>query len=190
MINCFNLLNKIILLLLLLCSCASYSQIEEGQNFCVETKGASYFPLHYNSKKKLRWGSTFYYETNEGTKEFNGKSYIEFKQEWEDKNVALLYLREENGVIYQYEKDLNSETIRYDPAFEKGHTWKGANGKSEYKIISFEGKLRTPYCKEYTNLLVIAAKVDYGSFNFFYMKGHGYIGAAKEGKLISCETPE
>lgn len=182
-------MNKIITVFLLLLSYTSYSQIEEGQKFCDETKDASYFPVSKSLNKKIRWGNTFYIEATEGTQVIDGKMYFEFKQEWEDKNVALLYLREENGVVYQYEKEYKAETIRYDKNFKKGDSWKGADGKSKYQIISYNGELKTPYC-EYKNLLVIEATVDYGHFKFYYRRGFGYIGATIDGKLNSCMTPE
>ncbi|WP_300567747.1 hypothetical protein [Flavobacterium sp.] len=181
-------MKKIVLLLLTLFSCISYSQISEGQYFCDETKDGSYFPLSID-KKKILWFSTFYLETKTETKIINGKTYIEYKQDWDKSNSSLMYLREENGVIYEYDSEEKNEDVRYDPKFEKGHQWKTADGKSEYEIIAFDGKLKTPYC-DYKDLLVIHAKMGYGEYNFYYFKGHGYIGATKNDKLISCVTPK
>ena len=58
-----------------------------------------------------------------------------------------------------------------------------------YKIITYDGKLKTPYC-EYKNLLVIEAKMKSVTFNFYYLRGHGYIGATQDNKLISYISPE
>lgn len=181
-------MNKILILFLALFSSVSYSQITEGQKFCEESKDASFFPLQID-KKKILWGKTFYFETKNQTKILNGKTYIEFKQEWNKASTDLLYLREENGIIYQYDPCCKNETIRYNPQYKIGYTWKTVNNENEYKVVSYDGKLQTPYC-EYQNLLVIKAKMKYGTFNFYYLKGHGYIGATQDEKLISCVSPE
>lgn len=179
--------NYISIALCMLFSIISFSQLKEGQTFCTETKDGSYFPLTM-SEKIIYWSDTYYTETKSGTKDINGKLYHEFKQTWEGNNISTFYLREENGVVYQYEDCCKEETIRFDKNFKKGYTWKTVDGMSEYKIISYEGKLNTPYCK-YDNLLVIEAKITNGIFNFYYSKGHGYIGATKEGNILSCVAP-
>jgi hypothetical protein len=180
-------MKKILVLFLIFYSYASYSQLYEGQKFCEESKGYSFFPLEI-AKKKILWYTTFYCETKNETKVINGKTYIEFKQDWENSESSILYLREEKGIVYEYESCCENETVRYDPSFTVGHNWKSVDGKSEYKIIAYDGKLKTPYC-DYENLLVIDAKMLYGSFTFYYLKGHGYIGATKDNKLVSCVTP-
>lgn len=179
--------NSISIALCMLFSIISFSQLKEGQIFCNEIKDGSYFPLT-KSEKIIYWSDTYYTETKSGAKNINGKLYQEFKQTWEGNNVSTFYLREENGVVYQYEECCKEETIRFDNTFKKGHTWKTAEGMSEYTIISYKGKLDTPFCK-YENLLVVEAKIINGVFNFYYLKGHGYIGATKEGKIISCAAP-
>ena len=181
-------MHKLLLFFLVLTGSVSYSQQFEGQNFCEATKDASYFPLAI-TKKKILWKNTFYFETQHATKTINGKNYIAFQQEWKEGNSDLLYLREENGIVYQYDDCCEVETIRYNPQFTIGHTWKTADQTREYKVIAYDGKLRTPFC-DYQNLLVIEAKMDYGHYNFYYLKGHGYIGATQNGQLISCVTPK
>ncbi|AUC74942.1 hypothetical protein [Olleya sp. Bg11-27] len=178
--------NSLILLFLLI-SIQSFAQYYEGQNFCDELIDKSFFPIDIKEKKIL-WTNTYYAETKNGTKEINGKTYVEFLQKWKGNNTDKLYLREENGVIYQYEQCCEQETIRFDETFEKDHSWKTADALGEYKILTFIGKLKTPFC-EYENLMIIEAKLESGNFNFYYQRGHGYIGATVENKLISCETP-
>lgn len=180
-------MKKIAVLFVIFFSYTSYSQLYEGQRFCEESKGYSYFPLEI-AKKKILWYNTFYIETTNSTKVINGKTYIEFNQEWKDSQSDIFYLREENGIVYEYDSCCENETVRYDPSFTVGHTWKSVSGKNEYQIIAYNGKLETPFCN-YENLLVIEAKMFYGSFTFYYLKGHGYIGATKDNKLISCVTP-
>lgn len=172
----------------MLISCISYSQLFEGQKFCEESKDYSYFPLEI-TKKKILWSKTFYFETKEQTKVINEKTYIEIKQKWDNSNSDLLYFREENGIIYKYESCCEDETVVYNPKFEIGQTWKSADQKNEYKLISYNGTLKTLFC-EYQNLLVIEAKMTYGSYNFYYLRGHGYIGATQNDKLISCVSPK
>lgn len=182
-------MNKL-LLFLILCGNILFAQIGEGQKFCSETKGGSYFPIDdFNAKKKIFWAKTFYVETKEGSKTFNGKVYTEFKQLWENGEVATLYMREQDGVVYQYLEELKKDVIRYNAKFKVGDEWFSSDGKDRYKIISYLGELRTPYC-EYKGLLVVEANVTYGKFKFYYLKGQGYIGATKDEILISCLTPE
>lgn len=181
-------MTKIFILFLAFFTSVTYSQLFEGQKFCEESKDESFFPLLIY-KKKILWKNTFYFEIKSETKILNGKTYTAFKQEWDKDSTDLLYLREENGIVYQYDQCCENETVRYNPQFKTGHTWKSVNNKNEYHILTYDGKLRTPYC-EYQNLLVITAKMTYGTYNFYYLKGHGYIGATQDDKLISCVSPE
>ena len=178
---------SLVLILSLLAVIETFSQIKEGQNFCDQTKDGSYFPLVLN-EKKFFWEETHYVETKNGTKELNGKTYIEYLQKWKGGTTSTLYLREKNGVVYQYEECCKQETIRYDEKFKKGHTWKTADNLGQYKILTFKGTLKTPFC-EYKNLMVIQADLKNGTFKFYYLKGHGYIGATINDKIISCVTP-
>nr|WP_315223815.1 hypothetical protein [uncultured Flavobacterium sp.] len=183
-------MKKLVLFFLMITACPAFSQISEGQKFCEETKEGPYFPVSLiNFNKKVFWYTDFYKETKEEVKIINGITYTQLKQEWNNGKSSLLYYREENGVVLQYDEDMKKETVRYDNSFPEGHIWKAANGKDHFKILSYKGELRTPYC-EYKNLLVIDAHVSYGHFNFYYLKGHGYIGATKDGKIVSCISPE
>lgn len=182
-----KLLKKIYLLLLLNSIYFSEAQIKEGQDFCSEINNESYFPLSID-KKKILWYNTFYTETKGNNIEIKGKKYTEFKQEWEDKSTSIIYLREENGVVIEYDKSTEKETIRFDPNFEIKYQWISNNFYKNYKILSYNGELKTPFCK-YTNLLVIEASTTDSVYQFYYFKGHGYIGATKNGKIISCVTP-
>ncbi|MBW1299012.1 hypothetical protein [Aquimarina litoralis] len=180
-------MKKIIVSLLLIISFTATAQFKEGQNFCDESKDKSYFPLALN-EKKIFWADTYYTEIKKGTKEIDGKVYIEFHQKWKNNTVVKLYLREENGIVYQYEECCEQETIRYDPNFLKGYTWNTADGLGEYQILSYKGKLKTPFCK-YGNLMVIQANLKSGKYKFYYRRGHGYVGATFENEVISCVTP-
>ncbi|WP_298503648.1 hypothetical protein [uncultured Maribacter sp.] len=179
--------NKLLLSLFILISLLSNAQLREGQNFCDESPEGNYFPLSLN-KKNILWADTYYTEDKIGTKIINGKTYLEFKQNWKNIAPTTLFLRKENNVVYQYEECCKKETIRYDSNFKKDHLWKSADGLREYKIVSYKGKLKTPYCS-YKNLLVINAKLSFGEFKFYYLKGHGYIGATENNKLVSCISP-
>ncbi len=176
-----------LLLLFIVFPVCSSGQFTEGQNFCNESIDAGYFPI-LNHDKYILWSDTYYTEVNNGPKEIKGKVYTEFIQKWKTGNSHKLYLREENGVVYQFEECCDEETVRYDEKFDKGHIWNTASGHAQYKILSFTGTLSTPFC-EYENLLVIEADLKDGIFQFYYLKGHGYVGATIEGKTISCVTP-
>jgi hypothetical protein len=179
---------KIILVTLLLIHFSSFSQLKQGQQFCDERQDDDYFSIKIQ-KKIIFWANTYYIETIEGEKEINGNKYSVFRQVWEDKTVSLLYLREDNGVIYQFEDGFEKETIRYDKKYKIGYSWKTIDGKGNYKITSYSGHLKTPYCS-YNNLLVIEADLEFGKYKFYYYKGFGYIGATKNDKIISCLSPE
>lgn len=181
-------MKKIFFIIIVLFNLKSYSQIEEGQDFCSPNEKGNYFPISIE-KKKIIWKNTYYIETINGKKTFNGKEYTEIKQEWENQQADFIYLREEKNVVYQYEKSSNKETIRYNKDFKIGDKWKNAENTTEYEIITFSGELKTPFC-EYKNLLVIQAKIGATTYVFYYLKGHGYIGATINEKLASCVTPK
>jgi hypothetical protein len=177
----------IIIFLVLTSSFFSLAQ-KEGQSFCDGDSTESYFPL-LESKKIIVWGNTYYTEKKTGMKELNNKIYIEYTQTWESGDIAYLYLRKENGIIYQYEENTEDETIRLPHNFGVGDSWKTASNEASYEVISKEGKLKTPICN-YSNLLVLKSTFKNGSFTFYYLKGHGYVAATVNNKLISFVTPK
>ncbi len=180
---------KLILLSLALIICFQLSAQKEGQEFCSEYESKNYFPLSI-SKKKLHWYNAFYFEKVIGKKKINGKEYIEYSQNWKDGDIDSLFLREENGIVYQYEECCNSETVRFNSKFKKGNTWKTADEKTTYTIESLNGTLETPYCN-YKNLLVIKGEFIGVTYNFYYKKGYGYVGATNiNNDLISWVSPE
>lgn len=176
------------LITILLMSLFGFSQ-KEGQDFC---KGdfidGAYFELA-PMKKKIFWYNTYYFEECLGTKDINGIKYLEYKQTWKNGNSDLLYLRNDKGEVFQFEKGFQKETIRFDPKFKVDYVWDKADKTAVYTIKSFEGRLVTPYCK-YENLLIIEAKYANVTYEFYYLKGLGYIGATQNNKLVSYITPE
>ncbi|WP_299123430.1 hypothetical protein [uncultured Winogradskyella sp.] len=161
---------------------------KEGQSFCGGDNTEAYFPL-LESKKIIVWGNTYYTEKKTGIKELNDKTYIEYTQTWESGDIAYLYLRKENGIIYQYEENTEDETIRLPHNFDIGDSWKTASKEGSYEIISKEGKLKTPICN-YSNLLVLKSIFKNGNFTFYYLKGYGYVAATVNDNLISFVTPK
>lgn len=180
-------MKKAFLSFFLFLSFSIFSQTE-GQDFCNGLDNGSYFPLNI-TKKKIYWYNTFYYETFKGEKFMKGKKYIEFEQKWEDGTIDILFLRNENGNVYQYDECCEVETVRFLNEMHIGFTWRNAEEKIEYTYISNEGKLKTPFCA-YKNLLVLRAKYVDAVYDFFYLKGLGYVGATENGKLISGITPK
>jgi hypothetical protein len=161
----------------------------EGQNFCSEFESDHYFPLDIH-KKKLTWYDLSYFESKTSVKILNGKEYTSFAQEWNSGETDYLYLREENGIIYQYEKCCDIETIRYDPKLKINESWFTADKKTKYTITTKNATLRTPYCN-YRNLMVIKAEMSNVTFKFYYKKGYGYIGATdNDNNLISFASPD
>ena len=155
----------IITLLLVFTTSFNYNGVGEN-DICKEVVDGLYFPININ-EKKIIWKDTYYFENNKGKVRIQNKSYTKFEQVWEKNFKATLYLREKNGVVYQYETCCEKETIRYDPDFEVKYKWKTADKKQKYKVISYDGELKTPNCS-YKNLLVISAKMTYGNYNFYY----------------------
>lgn len=175
------------LIILLFISSTMFGQ-NEGQSFCEGDINESYFPISIK-KKKVIWQNTFYLEIQSGEKNINGVLYSSFEQLWEGQERYTLYLREENGVIYQYEECCKDESIRYNPTFDVGYSWKTADQNVEYTIESLKGTLKTPYCN-YENLLVLESKFVNGTFKFYYLKGFGYVGTTIDNELISFVSPE
>ncbi|WP_299208507.1 hypothetical protein [uncultured Dokdonia sp.] len=160
---------------------------KEGQTFCEVYEEDSYFPITIKTKKIL-WKDTYYMEEIIGKKTREGKEYVEYAQTWEEGTVSFMYLREENGVIYQFEECCDTETIRFDPSFTKGHTWKTADQKARYTLLTFEETLKTPFCN-YEDLIVIKLEAGTLVYKFYYKKGYGYVGTKQEGILISGVAP-
>ncbi|MFD2562153.1 hypothetical protein [Aquimarina rubra] len=164
-----------------------YSQ-KEGQSFCGGDVTGSYFPLSVK-KKKLVWGNTFYFETKKEEKVIDGKKYIKYEQAWENGQKVEMLLREELGTVFQYEPDGSDETLRYNSLHKAGDSWLTSDKEAKYTIVSYDGKLATPYCK-YKKLMVLEGKFKENTFLFYYLKGYGYVGATLEDELISFATPE
>ena len=175
-----------ILLGLILITSVTHAQ-KEGQTFCEAYAEDSYFPLSIKVKK-IFWQDTYYTEKRLETKTINGKEYIGFSQLWKEGNSDTMYLREENGIVYQYEECCETETVRFDPSFKEGHTWTTVDKGVTYTIDTLNGTLKTPFC-EYKNLIVIDFKLTTFQCKFYYKKGYGYIGATFKDTLISCVTP-
>lgn len=177
-----------LLIITLLFSLFSFGQ-KEGQNFCKgDYPNGFYFELAV-LKKKIYWFDTYYFEERIGTKEINGKNYFEYKQTWKDGSSDLLYLRYDGDKVLQFVDGFKEETIRYDAHYKIGDAWENVQKEGVYTIKSFEGKLLTPYCN-YEGLLIIEAKYETVTYNYYYLRGLGYVGATKNNALISYITPE
>jgi hypothetical protein len=162
---------------------------KEGQNFCTGNNiYGEYFDFSIK-EKKIFWYKTYYIEKQIGTKTINGKNYFEYSQIWESGDSDILYLRTENSSILEYDTKLNIETIRFDSNFNLDYSWQKMDKTVLYTIKSFNASLITPFCK-YENVLSIEAKYEKVTYNFYYLKGFGYVGATKNDKLISYVTPE
>jgi hypothetical protein len=164
------------------------SSQKEGQSFCDGDKYGEYFPLNVY-KKKIYWYGTYYFETNKGVKNRNDKKYIEFVQEWENGEKSTIYFRFEKNEVLMFEECCEKETLRFSNDMKVNDEWSNVEKDITYKIISFSESLSTPICK-YSNLLVIRAIYQDITFDFYYLKGFGYVGATKDEKLISYATPE
>jgi len=176
----------LVLFMLFIASINSYSQ-KEGQIFCDGDPSEDYFSL-LDSKKYIVWQNTYYTEEKIGEKEVNKTIYSEYSQTWETGQVVHVLLRDHKGTVYQYEEELNKETVRLPKKVKKGKTWKTADGLVTYEIVSLTGELKTPVC-DYKNLLVLKSTFQNGVFVFYYQKGYGYIGATKDDVLISFVIP-
>lgn len=178
-----NLLMKYLLFLFFLTT-TTYAQ-KEGQNFCKGTTDGSYFPLDIQ-KKKIVWYNTYYYETLEGDKMLKGKTYVAFKQQWQDGSNSMIYFREANGKVLQYEECCSAETIRWKQSLKKGENWQNEDKKDTvlYTLLSEDAVLKTPYC-HYTGLMALQAQYAKSTYVFYYLRGLGYVGATKDGNVIS-----
>jgi len=114
---------------------------------------------------------------------------LEYKQTWKNGSVDLMYLRQDESKVLEYEEGFDTETTRFSSQFEEGYSWRKVDKTAVYTILSYDGKLKTPYC-DYDKLLVIEAKYKTITFEFYYLKGLGYIGATQNDTLVSYITPE
>lgn len=181
-------MKNILILAVFLIVLKGYSQ-KEGQSFCDGIPDGKYLPLDV-AKKKIFWGNTYYFEKmEEGTKKFHGQKYNVFSQEWKDGTKDLLFLREENGTVYQYREECGKEYILLDSK-NVGQEWENSCKVFKRKIISFDAEFKTRYC-HYKNLLALESSYDDGVvYVFYYQKGYGYVGASQGDKVISCVSPE
>ncbi|WP_299336790.1 hypothetical protein [uncultured Psychroserpens sp.] len=99
-----------------------------------------------------------------------------------------MFLRADDGVIYQYEDCCKEDTVRLTANTKVGQTWQTADKLSTYEIIALDGTLDTPVCN-YEGLLVLKSTFKNGTFTFYYQKGYGYVGATIDDQLISFVIP-
>ncbi len=155
-----------------------------NQNLDTEmSQDKGYFPLDIE-KKIIHFGGYDYEEYMSGTKVIGNKQYTEYTQRWEAGNETQLYLRKENGKVLQYEECCDEDTIRYDESFLVGDTWLTVDSKTRYTIVTYDGKLDTPFFN-YEKLLVIKAELSNTIYHFYYKKDYGYVGATQNNKLVS-----
>ncbi len=159
----------------------------EGQSFCDGNPEANFF-VFFTGKKYVVWQDTYYIEHAKSTKTLNKNEYVEFEQTWENGAVYQLYIREDDGTIFQYEDCCDEDTVRLPAEIKEGAIWQTADELSNYQILTTSGTLKTPFC-EYKNLLVLKATFKNGVFNFYYQRGYGYIGCTVDGQLISYVSP-
>ena len=179
---------KNLILITLLLFCFSTFAQKSGQVFCEGERTESYFTL-LSADKIIYWYDTYYVEKKVGLKTINGKEYIEYSQTWEKGFVATLYLRQENGNTYQYEECCNEETLRFNDNFKVGDKWKTADKLVEYEILETNVSLKTPVC-DYKDLVKLKYTTKDTYFDFYYLKGFGYVGASVDGNLISCASAD
>lgn len=158
---------------------------KEGQSFCDGDDTQGYFKL-LTWPKAVVWYGTHYNESVAGEKVLQGETYKVYVQEWEDGTKHTLYMREKEGRTLQYYKETKKEAVRFDDAFALGHQWQGHEVR--YKVRSHTEELLTPVCR-YRNLMAIEAAYPKMTYVFYYLKGFGYVGATKDGNLISFVVP-
>lgn len=177
-------MKKTIIFLLLIFTTATFAQ-KEGQNYCEGDNTEGYFYLSTFNKIVL-WFNTYYNETLEGEQVFNNTNYKVYVQEWEDGDKDTLYMREEGSRVLQYHKELDKEVVRFDSNFTLQNKWKLIDCKN--RLLSFQETLVTPVCR-YKNLMAIEATYEHTTYIFYYLRGFGYVGATKNGQLVSCVVP-
>ncbi|MCF4100051.1 hypothetical protein L1I30_00085 [Gillisia sp. M10.2A] len=160
----------------------------EAQSICTDITSGQYFPLNIK-KKKIIWNDTYYFETLIDTVEIQNKIYTEFIKEWENGNTETIFIRYEDGMVRKFEKCCEYDTTILPVEIEEGAVWLNADYKLKHEILSLAGTLKTPFCN-YKNLLVVEVLTrDFKGYNYYYKKGYGYVGATKNGKLVSYLSP-
>lgn len=158
----------------------------EGQSFCDGNPQGDWFTLW--PVKKILWGDTFYKDFKIGTKVISGASWEVFVQEWKDGDRDTLYFRKEGSKTYEYYEKTGLRVLRLDEQAREGDTWKGKD--RSYRVLSTNATFHTRYCW-YSHLLALEARFDDGAtYTFYYLRGFGYVGAGRDGKIISCVVPE
>jgi hypothetical protein len=146
-----------------------------GQDdFCSKKFDDSFYPLVVGQEKNLTWGESNYVEKVTGTREIDGVTYYEFKQDFGKGTSYDLLLRKQNDTVYLYDDSVKKENILLIARPEKGVSWHSG------KVIETEGFFETPYC-DYNNLLVVEYKYSSGTKEKrYYKKGLGLVAVTSK----------
>ena len=158
----------------------------EGQSFCDGDTSKEYFTLQ-EFPKYIIWYNTLYTETKIHNTVIAGKEYNTYVQEWVSGRKDTLYIRETKTATVQYYIEKEKELTRYDSTMPVGKSWNGMDVK--YTVLSKNKELKTPVC-HYKNLMELKAEYQSDTYIFYYLRGFGYVGASKDGDLISFAIPK
>ncbi len=148
-------------------------------NNCYENSTGLYWPVKARSIYKYKSGGDIKLSKFNGDSiEFDGKKYLIEVEIYNNGETKERYWREENGSVFNYNKEKKLESMELSSIIELGKTWKSTDQTWTYEIVNLNSSYSTPYCV-FDNLLEVKTKSSERVgmvYNLFYKQGVGMIG--------------
>ncbi|MEQ8477549.1 energy transducer TonB [Fulvivirga sp.] len=179
---------KALLSILLILIGQSYGQ----ENNCFEKAEGLYWPIEIGSELKHTAGNDNKVSVINGDSiEFDSKYYLIERETYQSGKTKESYWREENGAVYNYNKEKGIESMELPSRIEVGTKWNSSDGLWSYEIVSLTSNYSTPFC-EFRNLLEVKTENSEQKgtiYNLYYKQGVGLIGLNVNGTPYSFIVP-
>lgn len=167
---------------------SSFSQ----SDICNETAAGVFWPIEIGIKRHYYSNNgTYVSYFNGDSLQFNNRVYYKEIEEYKNGDRKTLYLREQDGNVYVFDKEKNLEFLELSANVTPGYTWEKYDKSWKYTVVDTISTIATPYC-EYKNLLNIKAepqnktKNEYSPYyNLYYKRGVGLVNLSISGKGYS-----
>lgn len=148
-------------------------------SICFENTKGPFWPIEAGLKINYFSNNDSYFSTFEGDSlELNGKFYMIQTKVFSSGKISTTYWREENGAVYNFNKEKGYETVELPLVQKKGTKWQDPEAIWSYEIINQNSTYSTPYC-EFKDLLEVQAinstQLD-RVYKLYYKRGIGMVG--------------
>jgi hypothetical protein len=173
--------------LILICS-----KIFGQDNNCYENSTGIYWPIKARSDYKYKSGNDVKLSKFNGDSiELDGKYYLIEIEIFKSGKTSERYWREENGSVFNHNKEKKLESMELPSIIKLGTTWKSTDKTWTYEIMSLTSSYSTPFCN-FDNLLEVKAESSERVgivYNLFYKQGVGMIGLNVNGNPYTYIMP-